>query len=74
MFWAITYFRNFTFERVSSLFVRYFYNVYKEKNIWVVVSLNVKDNTIFPCLHTNRPSYNLYKSFSNVLIRMRRST
>jgi len=31
----------------------------------IVFSFNVKDNDIFPCLHTIRISYNMFQCFVN---------
>ena len=49
-------------EGISTMYI------VKRLDTWF--SLNVKDNTIFPCFHIIRLSYNIYKYFSALSIRM----
>jgi len=48
--------------------------MYIVKMFEIVFSFNVKDNNKFPCLHNIRLSYNIYKCFSALSIRMHVST
>ena len=50
--------RNFKFVRVCSLVGRYFYNMYILKKLEIVFFFNVEDNSILPCLHNIRLSFN----------------
>ena len=76
----IPYFRNFKFVSVCSLVGRYFcrnsticiYIIVKQFEI--VFFFNVKDKTIFPCLHNIRLSFNIYKCCSALSIRVCMST
>jgi len=68
----IHYMRNVQFVRVCSHVGRYFYNVYSKK-FEIVFSSNVKDNNLCPCVHNKRLSYNIYKCFISLQIRMRMS-
>ena len=68
-------FRNLKIVNVCSLVRRYFYNVHViVTQFEIVFSLIVKDNNIYPCTNNIRLSYNIYKCFSALSIRMCMST
>ena len=49
-------------------------NIHVVKQYEIVLSFNIKDNYIFPCLHNIKLSYNILKCFSALSIRMRMPT